>query len=260
MLDHATDNPLTHEEHASRHLAGGMANQGYQCGMLWGGALVAGAQAYRLHGPGPQAETMAIMTTQRVVESFRSFTKNKINCRDITGLDLTGKIQLSRQSLKFLVKGGPVYCARLLVKYSRAIYTGIQATPPEIKNLSPSLPVSCAALLAQKAGASEMHTVMVAGFAGGIGLSGGGCGALGAAVWIIGMNSREEPADKKVGNTNINDTISKFMKNTESKCECSTIVGRQFEDIADHAAYLRDGGCTEIIELLAAETRRYIEK
>ena len=46
------------------------------------------------------------------------------------------------------------------------------------------------------------------------------------------------------------------MKNNESKLECSAIVGRQFENIADHAAYLRDGGCAEIIELLAAETHR----
>jgi len=254
VLDHAMDIPLTHEEHASRHLAGGMANHGYQCGMPWGAALFTGAQAYRMHGPGPQAEASAMMATQRVVESFRGFTKNKINCRDITGLDLTGKIRISRQSLKFLVRGGPVYCVRLLVKYSRAIYSGIQTSPPEIQNASPSPPLSCAALLAQKVGVSDMHTVMAAGFAGGIGLSGGGCGALGATIWIIGMNTHEEQPDKKVGNAKINDTIIKFMKNTESKLECSEIIGRKFESINDHAAYLRDGGCAEIIELLAAET------
>ena len=54
---------------------------------------------------------------------------------------------------------------------------------------APPAPVSCAAVLAQKMGASDLHTVMAAGFAGGIGLSGGGCGALGAAIWITGMNS-----------------------------------------------------------------------
>jgi len=51
-------------------------------------------------------------------------------------------------------------------------------------------------MLAQKMGLSDMHTVMAAGLAGGIGLSGGACGALGAAIWIAGMNSLEEGADK----------------------------------------------------------------
>ena len=42
-------------------LAGGIATQGYQCGMLWGAALAAGAQAYRLYGYGAHAETAAII-------------------------------------------------------------------------------------------------------------------------------------------------------------------------------------------------------
>jgi hypothetical protein len=33
--------------------------------------------------------------------------------------------------------------------------------------------------------------------------------------------------------------------------ECSRIIGRRFEDIGDHASYLRDGGCSEIIDALA---------
>ena len=82
VLDHAVDIPLTREGHASRHLAGGIVNHGYQCGMIWGGALFAGAQAYQLLGPRPQAETKAIMASKRVVESFHGFTKNRINCHD----------------------------------------------------------------------------------------------------------------------------------------------------------------------------------
>ena len=58
--------------------AGGIANQGYQCGMLWGAALAAGAQAYRLFGPGPRAETEAIIAAQRLVESFRADTTTRL--------------------------------------------------------------------------------------------------------------------------------------------------------------------------------------
>ena len=66
--------------------AGGIMRHGYQCGMIWGAALAAGAQAYRLFGPGPQAEIRAILAAQGLVESFRARNKN-INCLEITDLD-----------------------------------------------------------------------------------------------------------------------------------------------------------------------------
>ena len=252
-LDRAVNTPFTLEEHASLHLAGGISNRGYQCGIVWGAALFAGAQAYRLYGTAPVAETEAIMASQGVVELFRGLTKNRVDCHDITGLDLTGKIQLTRQSMKFVVKGGPVYCARLIVNLSRAVYNRTQ-TPCSEKSIEASPgPVSCSALLAQKAGASDIHAVMAAGFAGGIGLSGGGCGALAAAIWITAMNHHREEAVNKMNYPVINDLNDKFMKNTDSRLTCSEIVGRKFKGIADHTAYLRDGGCSEIIDLLAGE-------
>ena len=63
--------------------------QGYQCGMLWGAALAAGAQAYRLYGPGPQAESEAILAAQRLVEAFRSRNK-QIDCFELTELNWKG--------------------------------------------------------------------------------------------------------------------------------------------------------------------------
>ncbi|MFC2036083.1 C-GCAxxG-C-C family (seleno)protein, partial [Chloroflexota bacterium] len=88
-------------------------------------------------------------------------------------------------------------------------------------------------------------------FAGGIGLSGGACGALGAAIWIIGMN--DPKAAKKMNNPNVSNVIDRFIKSNTAdfRFECSEIVGRRFENIDDHAGYLRGGGCSEIIEVLA---------
>ena len=45
--------------------------------------------------------------------------------------------------------------------------------------------------------------------------------------------------------------IERFVEVTDCEFECFDIVGRKFENTADHAAYLRDGGCAEIIEALA---------
>jgi len=252
VVDDSFDHPLKLEEEATAPLAGGIIGYGYQCGMLWGAALAAGAQAYRLFGPGSQAESMAIIAAQRLVESFRTHTKNEINCLEISNLNLHGKIE-PLPVLKFIFTGGPIGCFRMAADYAPDVYRDINSVLSEKHYEAPSGPVSCAAMLAQKMGASEMHTVMAAGFAGGIGLSGGTCGALGAAIWIIGINSKKELVDSKVSNSRINDTIERFLNSSDFEFECSKIVGRKFENTLDHAGYLRDGGCKKIIEALAAQ-------
>jgi hypothetical protein len=250
VVDRSFDQPLELEEQAVMPLAGGIANHGYQCGMIWGAALAAGAQAYRLLGPGPKAETGAIMAAQRLVESFRARNKY-IDCFEITDMNLQEKIQM-RQILKFFITGKAVNCFRMAATYAPVAFSEINSVLSEIHIEAPSPPISCAAMLAQKMGASDMHTVMAAGFAGGIGLSGGACGALGAAIWIIGMNSIKEGAGKiNYESPRALDVIDKFMKCADYEFECSEIVGRRFEDVDDHAGYLRAGGCSEIIEVLA---------
>jgi hypothetical protein len=93
---------------------------------------------------------------------------------------------------------------------------------------------------------------MAAGFAGGVGLGGGACGALGAAIWIAGISALKE--GRKVGYKSpiALAAIDRFVKRTDYEFECATIVGRRFADVADHAEYLRGGGCAAIIDGLAA--------
>jgi hypothetical protein len=252
VLDHAMGSPSTLEEHATVPLAGGVANYGYQCGMLWGAALAAGAQAYRIHGPGPQAETEAVVASQKIVASFRSRTKNEINCAEITDMNFKEKFRLTKL-LKFFIKGGPVGCLTMSARCSRQAFGDINASLLVKHSGAATLPVSCAAALARRMGASNMHAVMAAGFAGGIGLSGGGCGALGAAIWINAMQDCRQDASIKAMITAAGATVEKFIKNTDFKLECREITGRCFENIIDHADYLRAGGCAKIIELLAAK-------
>jgi len=104
---------------------------------------------------------------------------------------------------------------RIAARYASDAFTDINNALSENNIEAPSPPVSCSALLAQKMGESEMHTVMAAGLAGGIGLSGGACGALGAAIWIIGMNGSKEQVDKKVINSRISDMIDRFVRSTD---------------------------------------------
>ena len=250
VLDRAFEHPLEIEEQATMPLAGGVMQHGYQCGLVWGAALAAGAQSYRLLGPGPQAETGAIIASQRIVESFRA-SNSSINCLEITNTNWQKPMQFIRN----LLTGGPIRCLRLAARSAPEALDEINTALSEKQIEAPSPPVSCSAMLAQKMGASDMQTVMAAGFAGGIGLCGGACGALGAAIWIIGMNGRKEGVGNKVINSRVGDTIDRFIrsKSADFKFECSEIVGRKFENIGDHAAYLRDGGCSKILEVLATE-------
>jgi hypothetical protein len=248
VLDRAFDHPLEPEERAAVPLAGGIVSKGYQCGMLWGATLAAGAQAYRILGPGPQAETGAIIAAQRLIGSFIARNRS-INCREITGADMREKMEM----LKYLIKGGPIGCFRMAVKYAPEAYSEINTFLSESHFEAPSPPVSCSAMVAQQMGASDMHIVMAAGFAGGIGLSGGACGALGAAIWIRAMNSNMERISMKALDSMFGDTIDGFANSADFKFECSEIVGRRFENIGDHAGYLHDGGCSKIIEVLATK-------
>ncbi len=42
-----------------------------------------------------------------------------------------------------------------------------------------------------------------------------------------------------------------FLGCTGYEFECARIAGRKFESVGDHAAYLRDGGCAKVLDVLA---------
>jgi hypothetical protein len=88
--------------------------------------------------------------------------------------------------------------------------------------------------------------------AGGIGLSGSACRILGAAIWFTGIHTL-----KNVGKLSFNFTapsgeLKKFLVAYDYEFECAKIVGHKFENVADHAGYVRGGGCAKIIKELAA--------
>jgi hypothetical protein len=46
--------------------------------------------------------------------------------------------------------------------------------------------------------------------------------------------------------------IDRFLQSSDGEFECARIVGRKFANVNDYAGYVRDGGCSKIIEALAA--------
>jgi hypothetical protein len=241
--------PMETGERAADPLAGGIMQRGHQCGMLWGSALAAGAESFRRHNDRGQAIAAAITATQRLVESFSKRTKS-VNCRDITGYDLTKKIDLAKLMLKFFLFIRP--CFELAEQWAPE---AIQAVSTELSSELTGLtqtPVSCASEVAKKMGASDAEMVMVAGFAGGLGLSGNGCGALAAAIWMRSLDwCGKNPGKSAYNNPYAKNTLKAFYGATDSEFLCHKIIGQYFKTINDHTEFIKNGGCEKLINTLA---------
>lgn len=242
------------EEQATLPFVGGIRQYGYQCGQVWGTVLAAGARVHQQIGGGQEAQTRTLMASERLVDVFRE-ESGEINCHEITSLN---KDSTNMDMVKFfLLKGGSIGCFRMASHYAPLAYDAIEESLAIEDVTIPSTAVSCTALLAKQTGASEKHQTMSAGLAGGIGLSGEACGALGTTVWIKAMQlKRDDPEldlwkDEAFGAW-FEATVETFLAASDYEFECAAIVGRKFENIQDHAGFLQQGGCSRIIEALSA--------
>jgi hypothetical protein len=254
-LEHPNSPPeRSLEERACSVLAGGFMARGYQCGAIWGAVLSAGARVHQRCGATSEAEITSIIAAERLVKTFRQRNPS-LNCADLTvpNLEHAGMRY-------FILKGGMVRCLRRAADFAPDAYADIAQLPqlPEGEVPDGNACLSCSAQVAKGAGASAQHAVMVAGFAGGIGLSGGGCGALGAALWILAMRVIEAGLAENVWRSTqvraqIEALIESFLSCSGNEFECCHIAGRRFLSPRDHAAHLDAGGCEDIIRTLARQ-------
>ena len=253
ILNHHFGNSEIEEEMASDLLAGGIALCGHQCGMVWGGALAIGTEAYRRYNDKDIATIAAINTTKKLVDSFCLRT-HSANCSDITGTDWTKKLDLSIFMLKTIATGfifSP--CFNLMNRWTpEAIEVVDKGFSEEIALREP--PLSCATELLKKMGATDKEALTVAGFAGGIGLSGNGCGALGAVIWYKMLLWCRKNPGKRVSmfnNPEAKRILEIFRSRTNSEMLCRKICGREFGSIEEHSGYICEGGCSKLLDTLA---------
>lgn len=239
------------EERASDPLAGGIFQQGYQCGMLWGCALAVGAESFRRHNNHDQAIAHAIIATQHIMESFLRRAKS-IECNDITDCDFTSKFGL----IKYIISGKPITCFKLADKWApEAIESAHDGLSIELPSMPERL-LNCASEVAKKMGASDEEMVMVAGFAGGLGLSGNACGALSAAIWMNTLSKVKEQQYKyTLSDPDMENMLHTFYESTDYEIECCKITGRCFKTIAEHSEFIMNGGCAKLIDVLAKLNR-----
>ena len=245
ILNREFGHPKELEERAADALAGGIMQKGHQCGMLWGASLAVGAEAYRQCKTQDEAIRVAVNATQELMRSF-SDREHTINCREITNCDWTSNWSIA----KYFISGKFFHCFNLAQDWApEAVQSAIIGLTEEQN--SPKTCMSCATEVARRMGASDEEMIMVAGFAGGLGLSGAACGALAAAVWLRSIKwCREVPNKMAMSNPYAKQTVATFHELTGAKILCSEITGVPFATIDEHAKFIHYGGCKEIIDVL----------
>jgi len=246
ILNREFENPKETEERAADPLAGGIYRQGYQCGMLWGAALAVGAESYRKFDDRDKAIGIAIKATQHIMEAFLKRAKS-IECHDLTDCDWSSKVSMA----KYFLSGKFLYCFNLAEEWTQeAIQAAVEGLSLEQNDLTQQ-PVSCASKVAKKMGASDEEMVMVAGFAGGLGLSGNACGALSSAIWMKTLDSCRKNEKSTFSNPNAEETLEKFYAETDYEMLCDKISGKCLRTVEDHTEFIKNGGCDKLINAIA---------
>lgn len=247
ILNREFEHPNVEAEVAIDPLAGGILARGHQCGMLWGASMAAGAEAYRRFDDLQEAMALAVLATRSIMDSFVQ-REGTINCREITHCDFSNNWSFA----KYFLTGRFLHCFRLAEEWApEAIEIAKEALQKSSRSLI-SGPVSCASEVARRMGASDEQMVMVAGFAGGLGLSGGGCGALAAAMWLNTLEwCREREINSAFHNPAAEATMKAFEEVTDGQILCQQITGEKFT-FKSHNAHIEQGGCAEIMSCLTA--------
>ncbi|MEQ9063254.1 MAG: C-GCAxxG-C-C family protein [Vicingaceae bacterium] len=233
-------------ERAADPLAGGIFQNGYQCGMLWGSSLAVGAEAYRTYPEIEMAIPITVLATQNIMKSY-SESEDTFLCKDVTQCDFKNKWSFA----KYMISGRFLYCFKLAEKWAPK---AIEAAKKGLNHDQSSVVFSssnCASETARRLGASKEQMVMVAGFAGGLGLSGSACGALSAAIWMRTIKwCTENPKKTSMSNPYAKATIEEFDQATDGRILCADLANRSFNTFEDHIEYMKEGGCANLITAL----------
>lgn len=253
LLDREFGNESELHERALSKLAGGIMNKGHQCGMLWGASMAVGAEAARRYADPSEAIGLALAATREVVHSFEGRT-HTVNCREVTGKNLDTFLGMMSMMFEVFTKGiDDMPCFVLAEAWApEAIEAARSGISGGFEHEVP--PRSCASEVVRAMGGTPREAVMVAGFGGGMGLGGHGCGALAAAIWMKGVQwGQAHPDDVQRFGTRTGEkaVLRAFQQATDGVLECRTICGRTFGSIDEHSRFVAEGGCRDLIEVLA---------
>jgi len=246
ILDNEYDSPLEEEEMAADPLAGGIMQHGFQCGLLFGTVMGIGAETYRRTQNLEEAIPLAKKISQKIEAEFIEMATSP-DCSDITEVDFTS----GKQMAKYMLTGKFYSCFKLADKWAPHALKTLEKSLEEENNLEKTRVKSCASECIKKMGGSEREQTIIAGLAGGIGLSGNACGALSAAIWYRTLQKVREGVKPGIKNPEGEKVLEAFMEHTDYEFLCSEICGKKFDSAEDHTAYLENGGCEKLIDVIS---------
>jgi len=273
-------------------LAGGINNNGSTCGVVFGGALNLGM----LHRAESQTwditnEIQLLLDVQAYVKKFEQKFGSSL-CRERTGLNLkkfTGKIGLlnpnkvrgcvnqTAWAMNYVSESPMVASVPSpdAAKKSTDSTSGTEATDiPDARDtttdtkeaLVTSIDHCSTAIfdeVRKRTGIGDAYLRQLStGLSGGIGLSGGGCAALSAAIMLLGLKFGNEKInyDKGEKRSPLRLAPPKFMKTANKllkvfkkkfgSLECREITATKFDSIASFNEYRSQGHCIEIKEFV----------
>jgi len=252
------------EEQASHLLSGGMMHQGNACGLLSGAILSAGLQATRRFDDDATRLAATMYAAVRLAEAYPEFS-GAVNCREITGQSL---ITLTEKA-HYMREGKARQCGRLFMKWANHADTLIDEVLSEFEMRDPSPSyVNCSTetfkRIASKEEIARSGSTYVAGLAGGVGLKGRSCAALTVGILVLTQRHyaarRNQRQDSRFMGTLHEFGFASFRKRPARLLEefkrefgsdlCSEIVGHPFTNPNDHASFIAEGGCHEIISFI----------
>ncbi len=189
-----------------------------------------------------------------------------INCREITKTDLT-KL---RGRFRYFREGKGRMCGRLHLKWAPWVHQIINKSVTEYKECKPK--ESCANCAVQttiqiksNSGIEMGSPTLMAGFAGGIGLSGNVCASLAVGVYALSISHQLDRSQKK-RDSRFRGTFEEFI----GACYrgsikrlwfdftgkfgselCKDIAGRNFRSIEEYASFMEATNCENVIKYVA---------
>ncbi len=246
ILNREFGHPREDEEKAVDPLAGGIMQHGYQCGQLWGASAAVGAEAYRRFDDQNKVREITLKTTQNLIDSFKQRAETT-ECEEYIGT----KVDNNKDVLKLMLSGKFFKCFKLADRWApEAIQTARDGLDAKYDDPAPKC-TSCASEVIKKMGGSDEHAAMVAGWAGGLGLSGSGCGALSAAIWMATYKYDQGHGKSTYPCPDAEKVMNKFLETADYEFDCKEISGKLFEDILDHSEFINNGGCNKLIQGLS---------
>lgn len=252
-------------EQAIHPFSGGFMHLGHACGLLTGAVMTAGFIARSRFNDDEARSGAALHVAIQLAKAHEQLA-GSVNCREITGTSLTS---LSGR-LRYVRQGKARDCGRLHLKWAPQAQQVIDNVMAEFSERGQQVGscANCSVQTMRELSAplriKEEDAVLVAGFAGGVGLHGNVCGALAAGVFAMSVASRLSHKQRK-RDSRIRGSFEELAGTTYRGAssmlrlelvrqlgsdQCVDIVGRKFTDAADHYAFVAQGGCVNVRKII----------